>query len=49
MDIYGEWMGFVLCAYFSIDEHQTAIIENLHSAIPHHLICLLETGVAGSE
>nr|POE84704.1 hypothetical protein CFP56_58892 [Quercus suber] len=44
-----DWMGLVLCANFSIQEHQTAILENTNSTISHHLICLLETAVAGSE
>ncbi|KAF3953508.1 hypothetical protein CMV_021059 [Castanea mollissima] len=40
-----KWMGLVLYAYFSSDEHQTAIIENPNSSIIHHLICLLETDI----
>ncbi|XP_050253813.1 uncharacterized protein LOC126699887 isoform X2 [Quercus robur] len=44
-----KWMGLVLCAYFSSDKHQTAIIENPKSSISHHLICILETDVAGPE
>ncbi|KAL4594440.1 hypothetical protein ACB092_12G021100 [Castanea dentata] len=44
-----KWMGLVLCAYFSSDKHQTAIIENPNSSISHHLICILETDVAGPE
>ena len=41
-------MGLVLCAYFSSDKHQTAIIED-PSSISHHLICILETDLAGPE
>ena len=44
-----KWMGLVICAYFSSHEHQTAIIENSNSSISHHLICLLETDIAGQE
>ena len=44
-----DWMGLVLCAKFSIQEHQTAILENPNSIISHHIICLLETDVAASE
>nr|POE99873.1 hypothetical protein CFP56_35518 [Quercus suber] len=44
-----DWTGLVLCANFSIQEHQTAILENPNSTISHHLICLLETDVAGPE
>ncbi|KAF3952520.1 hypothetical protein CMV_021928 [Castanea mollissima] len=43
-----KWMGLVLCAYFSSDKHQTAIIED-PSSISHHLICILETDLAGPE
>ena len=42
-------MGLDLCANFSIQEHQTAILENPNSTISHHLICLLETDVAGPK
>ncbi|XP_065622957.1 uncharacterized protein LOC136064755 [Quercus suber] len=41
-------MGLVLCTYFSSDKHQTAIIED-PSSISHHLICILETDLAGPE
>lgn len=44
-----EWHGFVLCAYFSIDEHQTAMLENFDSTISHYLVCHLETDIAGPE
>ena len=45
-----DWMGLVLCANFSIQEHQTAaILENPSSKISHHLICLLEIDVAGPK
>ena len=44
-----DWMGLVLCANFSIQEHQTAILGNPNSTISHHLICLLETDVAGPK
>nr|POE99863.1 hypothetical protein CFP56_35509 [Quercus suber] len=44
-----DWMGLVLCANFSIQEHQTAILENPNSTVSHHLICLLETDVAGTK
>ncbi|KAF3948949.1 hypothetical protein CMV_025115 [Castanea mollissima] len=44
-----KWMGLVLCAYFSSDKHQTAIIENPNSSISHHLICVLETDGAAPE
>ena len=42
-------MGLVLCAHFSSDKHQTAIIENPNSSISHHLICVLETDGAAPE
>ncbi|KAF3950460.1 hypothetical protein CMV_023791, partial [Castanea mollissima] len=44
-----KWMGLVLYAYFSSEEHQTEIIENTNSSISHHLICLLETDMVGQE
>ena len=44
-----KWMGLVLCAYFSSDKHQAAIIEDPNSSISHHLICILETDLAGPE
>ena len=44
-----KWTGLVLCAYFSSDKHQTAIIENPNSSISHHLICVLETDGAAPE
>ena len=43
-----KWMGLVLCAYFSSDKHQTAIIGN-PSSISHHLICILGTDLADAE
>ncbi|KAF3943504.1 hypothetical protein CMV_029947, partial [Castanea mollissima] len=43
-----NWEGLVLCAYFSSDKHQTAIIENPLS-ISHHLICILGTDLADAE
>ena len=46
---YNEWHGFVLCAYFSIDEHQIAMLENFNSTISHYLVCHLETDIAGPE
>ena len=44
-----KWTGLVLCAYFSSDKHQTAIIENPNSLVSHHLICVLETDRAATE
>ena len=43
-----KWMGLVLCAYFSSQKHQTAIIEN-PSSISHHLICILGMDLADAE
>lgn len=44
-----DWMGLVLCAYFSVHEDQTNIFQIPNSTISHNLICLFETDVAGLE
>lgn len=48
-DLYGynDWMGLVLCAYFSC--HEDHVIENFNSKDSHHLICLLETDIGDPE
>lgn len=37
-----EWMGLVVCAYFSV-HNQTAFLDRPNSTIPHQLFCLLES------
>ncbi|KAK9995038.1 hypothetical protein SO802_024741 [Lithocarpus litseifolius] len=37
-----EWMGLVVCAYFSVHD-QTAFLDRPNSTIPHQLFCLLES------
>lgn len=50
-DLYGynDWMGLVLCAYFSCHEDHITDFENFNSEVSHHLICLLETDIGDSE
>ncbi|KAB1216441.1 hypothetical protein CJ030_MR4G029047 [Morella rubra] len=40
------WMGFALCASFSVFEQSTAILD---SQVPYHLVCSLETDLGSLE
>jgi hypothetical protein len=43
------WIGFALCASFSVQEYPTEFFDSLESKIPHHLICHFETDTGSSK
>lgn len=44
-----DWTGLALCASFKVDEHPTAIPDNLDLETSYHLTCHLETDIANVD
>nr|POE82222.1 hypothetical protein CFP56_49837 [Quercus suber] len=42
-----NWLGFALCAAFSVQEYPTEFLDNLETEIPHHLSCLFDMDIGG--
>ena len=42
-----NWLGFAICAAFSVHEYPTEFLDNLKTEIPHHLSCLFDMDIGG--
>ena len=42
-----NWLGFAICAAFSVQEYPTDFLDNLETEIPHHLSCLFDMDIGG--
>ena len=42
-----NWLGFAICAAFSVQEYPTEFLDNLETEISHHLSCLLDMNLGG--
>uniref|UniRef100_A0A7N2LAG3 C-JID domain-containing protein n=1 Tax=Quercus lobata TaxID=97700 RepID=A0A7N2LAG3_QUELO len=40
-----NWLGFAICAAFSVQEYPTDFLDNLETEIPHHLSCLFDMDI----
>ena len=42
-----NWLGFAICAAFSVQEYPTEFLDNLETEILHHLSCLFDKDIGG--